>query len=166
MIQTHGLKKGLKLFGKEGKNALQKEMQQHHDMETYLPVDPSTLTFEQKKEAVESLVNLVRKRSGNVKARQCGRGDMQKTGPDYKKDEAASPTVHNNAAMLTAAIDAHERRDVMILDVPGAFLHAMASDPILMKLRGPLVEALVMIDPALYRDYVTTDKNGDPLLHV
>ena len=54
----------------------------------------------------------------------------------------------------------------MVLDVPGAFLHAVASDPILMRLRGPLVEALVMIDPALYRDFVTTDKNGEPLLYV
>jgi hypothetical protein len=78
MIQTHGLKKGLNLFGKEGKNALQKEMQQHHDMGTYVPVDPSKLLYQQKKEAVESLVNLVRKRTGKVKARQCGRGDMQK----------------------------------------------------------------------------------------
>ena len=46
---------------------------------------------------------------------------MQKTAPDYKRDEAASPTVHNNAVMLTFVIDAHERRDVMILDVPGVF---------------------------------------------
>ena len=45
-------------------------------------------------------------------------------------------------------------------------MRAMASDPVLMKLRGPLVEALVMIDPALYRDFVTTDKNGEPMLYV
>ena len=42
----------------------------------------------------------------------------------------------------------------------------MASDPVLMKLRGPLVEALVMIDLALCRDFVSTDKNGEPLLYV
>ena len=41
--------KGLKLFGQEGKNAIQKEMQQHHDMETYFPVDPSKLTYNDKR---------------------------------------------------------------------------------------------------------------------
>ena len=54
----------------------------------------------------------------------------------------------------------------MILDVQGAFLHAMASGPVLMKLRGPLVEVMVMTDPALCRDFVTTDKKGEPLLYV
>ena len=39
MIQTHGLHKGIKLFGQEARNAVQKEMQQHHDMETYIPID-------------------------------------------------------------------------------------------------------------------------------
>ena len=67
------------------KNAIQKEMQQHHDMETYFPVDPSTLSYNDKKAAVEAMVNLVKKRTGQIKARQCGRGDMQKNSPDYKK---------------------------------------------------------------------------------
>ena len=61
MIQTHGLHKSIKLFGQEARNAVQKEMQQHHDMETYIPVDPSKLTYEEKREAVESLCNIVKK---------------------------------------------------------------------------------------------------------
>ena len=48
-----------------------------------------------------------------------------------------------------SAIDAYEKRDVMTIDCPEAFLQAMASDPILMKLRGPLVDALLLIDPAM-----------------
>ena len=36
----------------------------------------------------------------------------------------------------------------------------------MMRLRGPLVEALVLIDPVLYRECVTTDKKGEPLLYV
>jgi hypothetical protein len=54
----------------------------------------------------------------------------------------------------------------MTIDCPGAFLRACASDPVLMRLRGPLVEALVLIDPALYREHVTTDKKGEPILYV
>ena len=68
--------------------------------------------------------------------------------------------------MITSAIDAYEKRDVMTVDCPGAFLRAMASDPVLMKLRGPLVEALLLIDPAMYRDYVITGKNGEKILYV
>ena len=48
MIQAHGLHKGIKLFGQEARNATQKEMQQRHDMETYIPVDPSKLAHDEK----------------------------------------------------------------------------------------------------------------------
>ena len=33
MIQAHCLHKGIKLFGQETRNAVQKEMQQHHDLD-------------------------------------------------------------------------------------------------------------------------------------
>jgi phage terminase large subunit GpA-like protein len=158
MAQAHGLKKGLKLFGQEGKNAVQKEMQQHHDMETYYPMDPSKLTHNEKREAVDSLVNIVQKRCGRIKARYCGRGDMQKKSSTYKKEDVYAPTVHNDSVMITSAIDAYERRDVMTIDCPGAFLRAMASDPVLMRLRGPLVEALLLIDPILDWDYICHDR--------
>ena len=48
MMQVHGLHKGIELFGQEARNAVQKEMQQHHDMETYIPVDLSKLTYDEK----------------------------------------------------------------------------------------------------------------------
>ena len=74
--------------------------------------------------------------------------------------------MHNDSVMITSAIDAYERRDVMPIACPGAFLRAMASDPVLMNLRGPLVEVLLLIDPAMYQDYVTTDKKGEKTLYV
>lgn len=69
LVEAHSLTKGLKLFGQDGKNAVQKEMQQHHDMETYFPVDPSKLSYNDKKGAVEAMVNLIKKRTGQIKAR-------------------------------------------------------------------------------------------------
>ena len=57
--------------------------------------------------------------------------------------------------------DIQERRRL-----PGGLLAAMASDSVPMKLRGPLVEALLLIDPAMYRDYVITDKKGENMLYV
>ena len=74
MVQSHGLHRDIKLFGQEARNAVQKEMQQHHDMETYIPVDPSKLIHDEKREAVESLCNIVKNCCGRVKARQCKRG--------------------------------------------------------------------------------------------
>ena len=140
-------------------------MHQHHDMETYIPVVSSKLKIDEKREAIELLCNIVKKRCGRVKARQCGRGDMQKKSSTYKKEDVYAPTVHNDSVMITSAIDAYERRDVMTVDCPGAFLRAMASDPALMKLRGPLVKALLLVNPAMYRDYVATDKKGETMLY-
>ena len=151
----------VKLFNQEAQNAVKKEIQQHHDMETYIPVDPSKLTLGEKREAVESLCNIVKKRCGRVKARQHGRGDMQKKSSAYKKEDVYAPTVHNDSVMIMSAIEAYERRDVMTVDCPGAFLRAMASDPVLVKLWGPLVEALLLIDLAMHRDYVTMDKRRE-----
>ena len=91
---------------------------------------------------------------------------MQKKSSTYKKEDVYAPTVHNDSVVITSSIDAYERRDVMAIDCPGAFLRVMASDPILMKLREPLVEALLLIDPAMYRDYVTTDKKGEKIMYV
>ena len=55
---------------------------------------------------------------------------------------------------------------MITVDCPGAFLRAMANDPVPMKLHGPLVEALLLINPAMYRDYVITDKKGKKMLCV
>ena len=74
--------------------------------------------------------------------------------------------MHNDSVMITSAIDTYERRDVLTIDCPGAFLRATASDPVLMKFREPLVDALLLIDPAMYHDYVTTGKKGEKILYV
>ena len=71
LVQAHRLKKGLKVFGTKGRNAVQKEMQQHHDMETYYPVDPTKLSEKERRGAIEALMTLVRKRHGRIKARGC-----------------------------------------------------------------------------------------------
>ena len=39
---------------------MQSELQQYHDMDTYFPINPKELTRQQKREALESLMNLVK----------------------------------------------------------------------------------------------------------
>ena len=46
----------------------------------------------------------------------------------------------------------------MILDIPGAFLHALTKDEAIVVLRGPLAETMVLIDPERYCPYVTHNK--------
>ena len=79
------------------------------------------------------------------------------------KSDATSPTVHNKSVFIVADIDAHKDRAVMILDIPGAFLHALTKDEVIMLLRGPLAETVVLINPEQYSRYVTYDKKGVPI---
>ena len=43
----------------------------------------------------------------------------------------------------------------MSIDVPEDFLHALTDEEIILILWDPLAEMMVMIDPSLYRKYVT-----------
>lgn len=113
---------------------MQKEIQQYHNMETYYPANPAKLALKEKKEAVEAPMILVRKGCGCIKARGYGHVSMQNRSLDYQKEDAASPTVHNDAAMPTSAIDAYKRYGVMLIDCPGALLKAFASSLVVMCL--------------------------------
>ena len=61
------------------------------------------------------------------------------------------------SVMLSSVIGAKERRDVAIVDIPGAFLQADTEDKIHMKLKGKMAELLVRIDPKLYRKHVQVE---------
>ena len=63
-------------------------------------------------------------------------------------------------------MDARERRDIAILDIANAFLHATNYEKVLMFLRGKLAEMMVTVDPELYRKYVTYTSKGVPMLYV
>jgi hypothetical protein len=68
--------------------------------------------------------------------------------------------------MITSAIEAHECRRVITLDIPGAFLHADLDEEVIMVLRGELAELMVLVDPELYGPYVVETKRGEKLLYV
>ena len=88
---------------------------------------------------------MTEKRDGTIKARPCADGSKQR---EYiNKEDAASSTVTTEAIVLTCIIDAKEWREVAIVDLPGAFLHAENEDDIIMSMRGRLVESMVMVAP-------------------
>lgn len=63
---------------------------------------------------------LKQKRCGKIKGRGCADGRKQKL---YKtKEETHYPTMHIESLFLSCIIDALEKREVVTLDMPGAFV--------------------------------------------
>jgi hypothetical protein len=52
-----------------------------------------------------------------------------------KKEETSSPTVANEALMLTCVTDAIEGRDVATVDIPGALIQSEMKGGVYMKLQ-------------------------------
>jgi hypothetical protein len=70
------------------------------------------------------------------------------------KEEAASPTVALESVFVTSTIDAIENREVVTINIPGAFLHAKNEDYVVMQMNGTLAELMAETDPKLYRKYL------------
>ena len=162
--KQYSLKAGLRRFAERGDAAVKKELAQFHTMSCFSPRNANTLSRDERRNALTSLMFLTEKRSGEVKARACANGSVQRT--HIAKDEAAAPTVSPDAIFVQATIYAHEHRDVATCDIPGAFLQADNPDYVLMRLDGILAELMVQVDPKLYRKYITTNAKGKPVLYV
>ena len=111
---------------------------------------------------------LTRKRSGKVKGRLAYNG--KPTRDWISKEDKSSPTVANDALMITCAIDAFEKRDIMSLDVPNAFIQTDAplkkiGERVVMKIRGRLVDWLVEMAPDAYKNYIVIE-NGKRVLYL
>ena len=166
MVNQFNLKRGLELFGDKAEIATVSELKQIHDMGTYVPLEASELTKEQKAKALSALMFIVEKRDGKVKARKCAVGSKQRTFEGYNKAEWASPTVSTDGVLLTSAIEAHEGRHTATCDLPGAFLNTDNNEETIMLLKGRLAELMVQVDPKMYRKYLTTNKKNEPMLYV
>lgn len=164
LAQTYNLKQGLKLFGKRAEAATTKEFTQLHETESFVPLDAKSLSYEERREALTALLFLTEKRDGKIKARVPVDGSPQRK--YVSRQDAASPTVANEAVKLTCAQEAHERRCVKVIDCPGAFLKADLEDHVVMVFRGRLAELMAEVAPKLYRKYIILGKNGEPLLYV
>jgi hypothetical protein len=154
-----GLKAGLRLFGDKGHDAIHKELTQFHTLHSFAPKDPKTLTREERRNALTSLMFLTEKHSGKVKARACANGSTQRH--HIAKDKAStSPMVTTEAIFIQSMILAHEHHDVAACDIPGAFLQADNPDYVLVRFDGILTELMVKVAPNIFRGYVITNSKG------
>ena len=95
-------------------------MKQLHDRNICEPIKEKDLSREQKSKALGYLMFLKQKRCGQIKGRGCA--DRRKQKVWTTKEEATSPTVSTEAVLLTLVIDAKERREVITVDIPSAFM--------------------------------------------
>lgn len=106
-LQQYSIKAGLRKFGMRGEKAVSKELRQRHDMVTFFPLDPSTITREQRARAIASLMFLKEKRNGDIKGRACADGRPQRE--EFEKADATSPTIATESIFLTGLVDALEK---------------------------------------------------------
>jgi hypothetical protein len=119
-LQTYSLKQGIRKFGEKGRAAAKKELGQLHGRVVFEPISIEDMTALEKKRAMESLIFLNEKRDETIKARMCANGSTQRS--YISREEASSPTAASEAIITTGVIDAKERRDIMTLDIPNAFV--------------------------------------------
>ena len=117
---------------------------------------------------MESLIFLVHKQDGLIKASVCANGSTQR---EYiSKEDATSPTVSTEAVMVTGVIESKQGRDILMANIPNAFVQTnikneKGQDRITMKIKGPLIHILVEIIPETYTNYIT-EENVQRLLYI
>eukprot|EP00957_Ditylum_brightwellii_P172630 13141695-Ditylum_brightwellii.AAC.1 len=77
LTQYH-VSKGLKVFRKDGFAALDKELRELQMREVVKPLDPDKMTQQSKRDALQYLMFLSKKRCGRIKARGCADGRKQR----------------------------------------------------------------------------------------
>jgi hypothetical protein len=81
------------------------------------------------------------------------------------KEYVSSPTVTAKAVMLTCVIDAQEDRNIAVVDIPNAFVQTVldeedADHRVIVRIRGSLVDILVLIASDVYGPQVSINKSG------
>jgi hypothetical protein len=167
-VTTYSLNRAIKKFGDNAKGATNKEMSQMLDRDCFKVIKKEELTDTERKRAVESLLFLTEKRDGTLKSRFCANGSTQRIWKS--RDDVSSPTVSTESTLLTATIEAKERRHVATCDIPNAFIQTnltgydTVGQRTIMKIRGQLVDILCEMDLS-FRDYVEWEK-GQKVLYV
>lgn len=80
---------------------------------------------------------------GKIKARACVDGRKQRR--YINKSQVASLTIQLVILILSIMIDAREGRDVAIVDVVGAYLHATMYDYVVVKIIGKEVDIMCKV---------------------
>ena len=129
-------------------------------------MDDTKITKKKRMGALSSFMFITEKKDDKVESPKCTIGNKQQKFDGCDKAVGSSLTVSTDGLIVTTAIDVHEGRDVVTMDIPGVFLHTTNDEHITMLLKGKVVELLVQLQSELYRKYAITNKKGEPILYV
>ncbi|CAJ1931473.1 unnamed protein product, partial [Cylindrotheca closterium] len=167
-IQQYYINQGLKKFGDDGKNAVDKELRQMLLRDYFTPKFVKDMTASERKKAQSAMMLLAEKQFKKTsKGRLVCRGDG--TREWLSREDTASPTASQEAITTTYVIDAHEGRDIMTMDVPNAFIQTYmpeakeGEDRVYMKITGMMVQILIDMAPE-YCTYVVLE-NGKRVIY-
>jgi hypothetical protein len=164
---TYVTEAGFKHWGSDAEKSGIKEVKQLHWRDTFVPKHYSELTSDEKSKVLESHMFIVKKRSGDTKAGLVVGGNKQR---DYlTKEDSSSPAVATKSVLLKSIVDAVEKRDVAIIDIPNAFIQTRVEnkkDRAIIRIRGVLVDWVTKTAPEVNSKYVTVDKKADKVLLV
>ena len=93
-------------------------------------------------------------RERTINVRQCDDGQEEY----IMREELTSPTVTTKAILITRVFDAKEKRQVAVVDLCGAFLHAENDHDIIMFIRGRLPELMTMVAPQTCQKFVSFER--------
>ncbi|CAJ1943974.1 unnamed protein product, partial [Cylindrotheca closterium] len=168
-IHQYYINQGLKKFGDDGKDAVDKELRQMLLRDCFTPEFVKDMTASEQKKAQSAMMLLAEKQfEKTIKGRLVYRGDG--TRERLSREDTASPTALQEAITTTCVIDAHKGRDIMTLDVPNAFIQTYmpdakeGEDRVYMKITGMMVQILIDMAPE-YREYVVLE-NRKPIIYV
>ncbi len=128
IIMAHfSMKESVKMFGEaQTEEACKKEIKQIHMRNMFVPKHWYELSTKQKAQMLEAFIFLTEKQSGEIKARKVLLGTMQRN--YISKEVASSPTASTEAVMITAVIDAKEKREVATVEMSNAFVQMVIKD--------------------------------------
>jgi hypothetical protein len=135
------VKSALREWGDDARAAGEKEVNQLHWRETFVPRQMLELTAEQRAKILQSHMFIGQKRTGETKARMVAGGNTQRG--HVTKKESSSPTVSTKAVLLTSIVDRRKGRDVAVVDIPNAFIQTKvddAKDCVIIQITGVIVD--------------------------
>ena len=122
-----------------------KEVRQLHNKGVWTPIEYDNIM--NKSRIVRSLIFLKRKRDGTLKARFVADGRMQII--DISQD-ISSPTVATESLFMLSAIYSAEGRQVVTVDIEGAFSHGVMTNDVYMEISGLSVSIYYYIVTIIY----------------
>ena len=162
-------KQGFKKFGERAIMAMLKECEQldrgaFPGKPVVEPMYLNDLTDLERRAAMTVVSLIKEKRCGKLKGRMCANGSTQKR---YLQPEESitSPTVSNEGLLSTFVIDAYEGRNIAVVDIPGAYLHAGVNHDkrrVIIKLQDEFVDMMCQVNEK-YKAYVCYEKGRKTL---